>query len=241
MNCYHCGKLNMPRRCPYLTPKNESGALKKIKLKRAFLLVDDHEIVRKGLKFLIEDFYPDALIDEASDGMEAVSHLKKRSYLLIILDIRMPRTNIFELLNYIVTAHPQTRILVFSMCQELLYGKKIINAGAHGYLSKEASVEQLKKAIEVILANRRYISDQLLELLISKTNGQTQAHPFTRLSAREFEIASFLLSGLPLSEIAKHVNLQRSTIGTYKVRIFEKLNISNVIELKELASLYSFF
>jgi two-component system invasion response regulator UvrY len=173
--------------------------------------------------------------------MDAVSHLKKRNYSLIILDIRMPRTNAFELLHYVATAHPQTRILVFSMCQESLYGKKVINAGAHGYLSKEASIEELKKAIEVILANKRYVSDQLLELLIKKTDGQTQANPFAQLSAREFEITSFLLSGLTISEIAKHVNLQRSTVGTYKVRIFEKLNIANVIELKELASLYSFY
>jgi two-component system, NarL family, invasion response regulator UvrY len=173
--------------------------------------------------------------------MDAVSHLKKRNYLLMILDIRMPKTNAFGLLSYAATVHPQTRILVFSMCLESLYGKKVITAGAHGYLSKEASVEELRKAIDMILANKRYISDQLLELLIKKTDGQTQSNPFTQLSAREFEITSFLLSGMTVSDIAKLVDLQRSTVGAYKVRIFEKLNVSNVIELKELASLYSFY
>jgi two-component system, NarL family, invasion response regulator UvrY len=207
---------------------------------RKFLIVDDHDIVRQGLKLLIKEFYPAAEIDEARDGDTAEVCLKNESYSLVILDIQMPNTNSFELLDYIINLHPQTKVLVFSMSPEAIYGKRVIKAGAHGYLSKESSMEEVKKALQTIMDGRRYISNKLLETLVDDgTNGKV-VNPFSRLSSREFEITTFLLAGQSVSEIAQTVHLQPSTVGTYKSRIFEKLNVSNLIELKELATIYNF-
>jgi two-component system, NarL family, invasion response regulator UvrY len=207
---------------------------------KKFLIVDDHEIVRQGLKLLIKDFYPAFEIDEACDGISAEVSLKSNTYALIILDIQMPRTNSFELLEYIVNMHPETKVLIFSMSPETIYGKRVIGAGAHGYLSKEASIDEIKKALETVLSNRRYVSPQLLEIIMDeKVNGKT-ANPFSKLSAREFEITTFLLAGMSVSEVAQQAHLQPSTVGTYKARIFEKLNVSNLFQLKELASIYNF-
>jgi two-component system, NarL family, invasion response regulator UvrY len=205
-----------------------------------FLIVDDHDIVRQGLKLLIKDFYPTVDIDEARDGDTAEICLKNESYSLVILDIQMPNTNSFELLDYIINLHPQTKVLVFSMSPEAIYGKRVIKAGAHGYLSKESSMDEVKKALQTIMNDRRYVSHKLLETLVDDDTNGKAANPFSRLSSREFEITTFLLAGLSVSEIAQRVHLQPSTVGTYKSRIFEKLNVSNVIELKELATIYNF-
>jgi two-component system, NarL family, invasion response regulator UvrY len=205
-----------------------------------FLIVDDHEIVRRGLKLLIADFYPDAQIYEAYDGDSTVAQLKKNNFTLVILDIQMPNTNSLGLLEYILTRFPKTKVLIFSMSSEMLYGKRFIKAGAKGYLSKEASVEEVKKAIETILRGHRYMSDALLDAFVGSATEEPQANPFTQLSDREFEITSLLLAGHSVSEIAAQLHLQPSTVGTYKARIFEKLKVANLLELRELANLYHF-
>ena len=122
------------------------------------------------------------------------------------------------------------------MSSETLYGKRFIKAGADGYLSKDASVEEVKKAIETVLNGRRYLSADLMDAFI----GEEQKNPFNTLSDREFEIASLLLTGLSIIEIASKIHLQPSTVGTYKARIFEKLHVSNILQLKEQAALYNF-
>jgi two-component system, NarL family, invasion response regulator UvrY len=210
-------------------------------MEQTFLIVDDHEVVRQGLKLLIKDFYLGAEIDEANDGKRAEVLLKSKSYSLVILDIQIPNTNSFELLEYIVNLHPQTKVLIFSMSPEALYSKRVITAGAHGYLSKESSMEEVRRAVETVLSDRNYISNQLLGTLIHESEDKKKdANPFSKLSQREFEITTFLLAGLTVSEIAQRVHLQSSTVGTYKARIFEKLNVANIIQLKELATIYNF-
>jgi two-component system, NarL family, invasion response regulator UvrY len=201
-----------------------------------FLIADDHEIVRQGLKLLIADFYPGAHILEAHNGDATLAQLKQFKCTLVILDVQMPNTNSLDLVEYISAFHPNTKVLIFSMSSETLYGKRFIKAGADGYLSKDASVEEVKKAIETVLNGRRYISANLIDAFI----GEEQKNPFNTLSDREFEIASLLLTGLSINEIAGKIHLQPSTVGTYKARIFEKLHISNILQLKEQAALYNF-
>jgi two-component system, NarL family, invasion response regulator UvrY len=207
---------------------------------KSFLIVDDHEIVRKGLKLLINDFYMNARITEASDGSEAVKNLKSDTFDVVVLDIQMPKTNSFELLDYIVKSYPRTKVLIFSMGSETLYGKRVIRAGAKGFLSKESSMSEVQNAIETVLNGKKYLSAKLLESLIDEVSTDNDPNPFSKLSTREFEIATFLLAGLSVSEIGDRTRLQTSTVGTYKARIFEKLNISNLLELKELSVIYNF-
>jgi two-component system invasion response regulator UvrY len=207
---------------------------------KKFLIIDDHEIVRRGLKLLISDFYPDAEVLEAHEGNSAVEQLKRNRFDLIILDVQMPNTDSFGLLEYIITHNPDNKVLVFSMGSDTLFGKRFIKAGANGYLSKGAPIDEVKKAIERVLSGRKYISEQLMDAFLEEATGERYDNPFTQLSDREFVIASFLLAGLSISEIANRLHLQPSTVGTYKARIFEKLNISNLIQLKEIASIYNF-
>ena len=205
-----------------------------------FLIIDDHEIVRRGLKLLISDFYHGAQVFEAYDEKSAIDQLKNSHFNLIILDVQMPNTNSFGLLEYITKRFPEAKVLIFSMGSEALYAKRFIKSGAKGYLSKEAPIDEVKKAIAAVMNGRKYISEDLKNALIEEVTNEEKSDPFTQLSDREFVISSFLLAGLSISEIASRLHLQPSTVGTYKSRIFEKLNVSNLIQLKELATIYNF-
>lgn len=201
------------------------------------LIADDHSIVRSGLKILIGKDY-EATVEEASNSKEITERLKEKSFQLAILDINMPDTNSLQLVEFMRIRYPQTKIIIFSMHPEQMYAKRYLKMGADGYLSKEAADAEVRKAIQTVLSGRRYTSSKVSELLMNDALEKSKDNPFDNLSSREFEVASLLMKGKPLNEITNILNVHTSTIGTHKAHIFEKLNVSNVIELSELAKLY---
>jgi two-component system, NarL family, invasion response regulator UvrY len=205
---------------------------------KRFLLVDDHIVVRSGMKGILTEIFNPSEIDEAGDGDSAIEKLKHQVYDLIMMDIQMPKTDTLGLVEYIHIKYPSTNVLMFSMGAENIYAKRFIKAGAKGFISKESPLEEIKKAINLILNGRLYISDELANSLAQDSFSGKTGNPFDKLSPREFEIVSMLLSGQTVSEISKSINLQVSTVGTHKARVFEKLGLSNILELKELANSY---
>jgi two-component system, NarL family, invasion response regulator UvrY len=205
---------------------------------KKFLLVDDHAVVRAGIKNLLLDIYNGAGIDEAVDGVTAVSQLQYSNYDLVILDIQMPGTDALGLMEYIHTEYPLCKVLIFSMGAETIYAKRFIKAGAYGFLSKEAPLDELIRAVNSILDNKKYISDTLAEKLAEDSFSGKTGNPFNELSPREFEIVSLLLEGKTVTEISYILNIQTSTVGTHKARMFDKLGVANILELKELAITY---
>jgi two-component system invasion response regulator UvrY len=204
-----------------------------------FLLIDDHVVVRAGIKTLLLQAFSASDIFEACDGPSAMEKLKERTYDLVMLDIQMPKTDAQVLMNDILLQYPGTRVLVFSMSSEHVHAKRYLKSGARGFISKEAPLEEIVKAISVILQNRRYISEALATQLANESFDTQNENPFNRLSSREFEIASLLLTGLTISTISHKINIRVSTVGTHKARMFEKLGVVNLLELKELASTYN--
>lgn len=204
-----------------------------------FLLIDDHVVVRSGLKLILSDLYKPCTIDEAEDGESAHIKLKLHDYDLVILDIKMPDTNTLMLMEYIHNAYPQLKVLVFSMNSESIYAKRFLTAGAKGFINKVAPLDEIVKAINLVLSGKKYISETLIESLAEQGNRSQKTNLFDTLSPREFEIANLLLAGNGISQIAHQLNLQVSTVGTHKARIFEKLKVGNLIELKELASSFN--
>lgn len=204
-----------------------------------FLLIDDHEVVRSGLKLILLGQYNNCTIDEAEDGESAHIKLKLQHYDLVILDIKMPNTNTFSLMEYIHHTYPNIKVLIFSMNSESIYAKRFIAAGARGFINKIAPLDEILKAINLVLSGKKYISETMLEALSQPGKRTEKANPFDGLSPREFEITTLLLAGDGISQIAHQLNLQVSTIGTHKARIFEKLKVANIIELKELASSFN--
>jgi two-component system invasion response regulator UvrY len=203
-----------------------------------FLLIDDHVVVRSGIKALLLEIFKPCEIFEASDGESAVEQLKQRTYDLVIMDIQMPSTDAFGLMEYMRISHHDAKVLIFSMSAENIYAKRFLKAGAKGFVSKESSLEEIKKAITLVLDNKRYISEAMIDILAEGSSADAAKNPFQSLSARELEITSLLLSGDTLSEIARSLHIQVSTAGTHKSRLFEKLGVTNVLELKEMADFY---
>jgi two-component system, NarL family, invasion response regulator UvrY len=206
---------------------------------KKFLLVDDHVVVRSGIKILLSEIYNPAEIHEAMNGDTAVEKLKEHSFDLVMLDIQMPNTDTLGLMQYIHITYPATKVLMFSMSAESIYAKRFMKAGAYGFISKEAPLEEITRAINNILNGRKYISETLAENLAEDSFSGKSGNPFNELSPREFEIVSLLLEGKTVTEISHTLNIQTSTVGTHKARLFEKLGVDNILKLKELATTYN--
>jgi two-component system, NarL family, invasion response regulator UvrY len=205
------------------------------------LLADNHTIIREGLKTYIQKIIPHSKIDEAHDGDSTFKKIKHNDYALIILDISMPATDSFGLVSNILAAKPKSKILIFSIHPEEIFAKKYLHLGVLGYLSKRASTDEIKQAINDVINNKRYLSPLLTEMLTEISLGRepNNQNPFDLLSPREFEIVRHLMKGESVSQIAVCLNLHTSTVGTHKARIFEKLNCKNVIELNQLAIIHN--
>ena len=205
---------------------------------KKFLLVDDHIVVRSGIHGLLSELFNPCEVDEAGDSESATEKLKQNSYDLIMMDIQMPNSDTLGLMEYIRVRYPDAKVLIFSMSAENIYAKRFFNAGAKGFLSKDSSLDEIKKAVTLILNNRKYISESFAESLADASFAGTPDNPFEKLSPREFEIVTLLLKGQTVSDISKTLHLQISTVGTHKSRVFEKLGVTNILELKELANSY---
>jgi two-component system, NarL family, invasion response regulator UvrY len=204
---------------------------------KKFLLIDDHGIVRSGLKLILSGLFKPCEIDEAENGQTALEKLNEHTYDLVILDIRMPDTNTLQLMEQLKVAFPDLKVIIFSMNSESIYAIRFLKAGARGFVNKDAPLEDVIKAINLVLNNKKYISDTVMEQLAEFGISQEE-NLFNHLSPREFEIAYLLAKGERISTIAHSLNLQVSTVGTHKSRIFDKLKITKLMELKELATMY---
>ena len=122
---------------------------------KKFLLVDDHVVVRSGIKGLLTEIFKPCEVHEAIDGESTTEILKHEHYDMILMDIQMPKTDSLSLMEYIKTRHPSAKVLIFSMSAENIYAKRFLKAGAMGFLSKDSSLEEIKKAINLVLSNRK--------------------------------------------------------------------------------------
>lgn len=187
----------------------------------------------------IEGLIPLSVIEEAPDGDTAFEKIKQKDYDLLILDVNMPGTDSFGLVSNIMAIKPESKILMLSMNAEEIYAKKYLMLGAQGYVGKDAPEVEIKKAIETILNDKRYISNSLSRSLTEEALGNKSFNPFDRLSPQEFKIIQYLMRGESVSEISEKLNLHTSTIGTHKARIFKKLNCKNIVDINSLAKIHN--
>lgn len=207
---------------------------------RNVLLVEDHAIVRMGVKMLIEDCLPPVNVVEAVSFTETLRQLQSRFFDLVILDIKIPGGEGFNMITKIKAIQSKVKILIFSSQDEELYALHYYKAGASGYLPKESSNEVLEKAISSVLNGGTYISNVVQRQLVSSTmlERESKDSPLEILSNRELEIMDMLLIGKWTKDIASDLNIKESTVSTYKARIFEKLNVTNILELFKKVEIY---
>lgn len=203
-----------------------------------FLLIDDHEIVRTGINLLLSKIYHPVVIHEATDGDSATVLLKKNHYDLVLLDVQMPNTDTFGLMEYLNIKFPTIKVLIFSMSAERIFAKRFLKAGAKGFVSKDASLDEVKIAIGLLLDNKRYISEELQNQLVVELSSAESKSPFDKLNTKEFEIVTQFLAGEQVSETSKILNIKASAVGLYKNKIFEKLGVKNFLELQILYDKY---
>ena len=195
------------------------------------LIVDDHAILRRGLKEILEREFLDVSIGGAGTAEQALTQLDSEQWDLVILDITMPGRSGVDVLRHLKALRPKLPVLVLSMHPEDQYGKRVLKAGASGYMNKESAPEELIKAVRKLLSGGRYVSPTLAETLavdLGRDDG-TPAHE--RLSDREFEVLRKMASGKTVGQIAQELHLSVPTVSTYRARILEKMGMSNTAEL----------
>ena len=195
------------------------------------LMVDDHQIVREGIKRIIHDTEDICIVEEAANGDEALLLLKKIDVDLILLDISMPGKNGIQTLKEIKKINSQLPVLMLSMHAEDQYAMRSIKAGASGYLTKDSASDKLVTAIRKIYSGRKYISSEVAELLITDIYHDEEKKLHSLLSDREFEILKFIINGLSPKEIAKNLQISDKTVSTYRSRVLKKLNMHTTAEL----------
>ena len=191
------------------------------------LIVDDHAILRRGLRALLSDAFARAEFGEASNAEQALDELEKKEWDVALLDITLPGKSGLDLLKELKAARPRLPVLVLSVHPEDQFAVRALKAGAGGYMTKESAPEELVQAIRKILAGGRYVSPTLAEKLALSVRKDFARTPHETLSDREYEVMCRIASGKTVTEIAGELSLSAKTISTYRARILEKLGVKN--------------
>jgi DNA-binding NarL/FixJ family response regulator len=198
------------------------------------LLVDDHPVIRRGIRSILEDQLGGIVVDEAGSGDEALQVLETE-FDAVVLDLSMPGRSGLDLLAEIKHRHPKLPVLILSLHAEEQFAVRALRAGAAGYLTKDAAPDQLLVALTKILRGGRYITEGLAERLAADVGGTSAESPHERLSDREFDVLRGIASGRTVSEIAAEMKLSVKTVSTYRTRLLDKMAMSSNAELTRYA------
>jgi DNA-binding NarL/FixJ family response regulator len=199
------------------------------------LIADDHPIVRGGLRELLVRHLEDAVCGEAENAQQVLAQVQRHPWEVLILDITMRGRSGLDILSDLKLAQPTLPILVLSAHPEDQYAKRVLKAGAQGYLQKESAPEELIQAVRKLLAGSRYVSPTLAEQLARDLHESTDRPIHETLSAREFEILVMIGSGKTVSQIAEELHLSATTVSTCRARILEKMKMATTAELMRYA------
>jgi two-component system, NarL family, invasion response regulator UvrY len=194
------------------------------------LVVDDHALIRKGLKMLLEESPDFQVKGEAETGTQAVKMLREQHFDLVLLDISLPDKHGMDVLKQLILEQPDIKVIVLSMYPEDQYGVRALKAGAVGYINKQSAPEKLVGAIQQVISGKKYISDTLAEQLLSNLIGESQDLLHQRLSNREYQTLCLMSSGNSLTEISEIMMLSPKTVSVYRARMLEKMNFKNNAE-----------
>jgi DNA-binding NarL/FixJ family response regulator len=199
------------------------------------LIADDHAIVRKGLKQILLEQYPSAVIGEAADAETLIASTINEQWDLVICDMNMPGRSGLDALHQIKQTSPKLPVLIMSMYPEDQYALRVLKAGASGYLGKETIHDDIIKAIETVRLGKRFITPGIAEKLADAFDSDNIREPHEILSDREFDVFKLLASGKAVTEIAEQLSLSATTISTYRSRIMDKMNMHSNAELTRYA------
>ena len=199
------------------------------------LVVDDHAVVRQGVKQILNEQFQGAVIGEARNAEEMIDRIKKFTWDIVVLDVGMPGKSGLDALKDLKQVCPKLPILVLSAYPEDQLARRMLKAGASGYLTKDSAPNELVQALRKILGGGKFVSASMAELLVANLNEQAERPPHELLSDREYQVMCLIAVGKSLKEIAEDLCVGISTINTYRARILEKMQLKNNTELTHYA------
>jgi two-component system invasion response regulator UvrY len=199
------------------------------------LLVDDHELVRLGIKRLLQDVHGLKVVGEASTGEEAIRLAKETIPDVVLMDVQMPGIGGLEATRKMVRHNPDIKVLALTIYGDEPYPSRLLQAGAVGYITKGCAAEEMIRAIRTIHSGQRYISSDIAQQLALKRFTKAEASPLDILSERELQIMLMITSGQKVQDISNKLCLSPKTVNSYRYRIFEKLGIHSDVELTLLS------
>lgn len=204
----------------------------------SILVVDDHALIRKGLKQLLDDTEDIRVTGEAESGLQALQLAREQRYDLVLLDIALPDKNGIDVLKQLKQEQPDIKVIVLSMYPEDQYGVRSLKAGASGYLNKQSAPDLLIGAIRQVLGGKKYIGEIMAEQLLNSMIGTSQELMHQTLSNREYQTLCLIASGKTLTEIAESMTLSPKTVSVYRARMLEKMGFKNNAEAIHYAISY---
>ncbi len=195
------------------------------------LSVDDHAIVRNGVKMLFEGRPEVATFGEASNAQEAAQLVRQQDWDVVVMDITLGDRSGIEVMKDLKAIRPGLRVLILTMHSEAQYARRAFKAGAAGYITKDSQPDELAKAIKRVAQGGKYVSPTLAEMLVMDVDRGLEEAPHERLSDREFEIMRLIGSGKTVSEIARLISRSVKTVSTYRARILEKMGMRTNAEI----------
>ncbi len=199
------------------------------------LIVDDHAIVREGLKQILAEVDDIEVAGEADSSSRALQMTRRESWDMVLMDITMPDRSGIETLELMKKEHPGLQVLMLSMHRETQYAVRALKSGAAGYLNKQSAPAQLVDAIRMVASGKKYISAEVAQELASQVSGERDGLPHEGLSNREYQTLCMIASGLPVSAIADKLALSVKTISMYRARLLKKMQLKNNAELTHYA------
>ncbi|WP_371372271.1 UvrY/SirA/GacA family response regulator transcription factor [Thalassotalea aquiviva] len=202
------------------------------------LLVDDHDLVRTGIKRLLEDAKGIEVVSEASTGEEAVQYCRQHTPDVVLMDLNMPGIGGMEATKKILRYSPDVKVLFLTVQVEEPIPTKVMQIGASGFLTKAAGPEEMIHAIKAVKSGQRYLTSEIAQKMALSQFQDSDTNPFSTLSERELQIMMMITRGEKVITISEQLNLSSKTINSYRYRMFEKLSVSNDVELTHIAIRY---
>ncbi len=199
------------------------------------LVVDDHQLVRTGTSRLLADIEGIEIVAQAESGEQAIDMVRDLKPDVVLMDVQMPGIGGLEATRRCLRVDPELKIIAVTVHEDEPYPSKLMNVGAVGYLTKRADVDEMVRAIKKVMAGQRYISSEIAQVLALRPYSPEESGPFDVLSAREMQITLMVINGRKVPEISENLSLSPKTVNSYRYRIFDKLSISNDVELTKLA------
>lgn len=202
------------------------------------ILADDHDLVRTGIRRILEDVKDFSVVAEAKNGEDAVQLCRKHAPDVVLMDVNMPGIGGMEATRKVVRIGESTRVICLSMHKENPIPTQVMQAGAFGFLTKDAEPDEMIRAIYKVAAGQKYLSPEIAQTIAIGKLTPDSDNPFDSLSSRELNIAMRLTKGQKVPEIANELSINAKTVNTYRYRMFEKLGVSTDVELTHLALRY---